>query len=103
VTKSDRFVFDTNVLVSAALRRRSLPRQALDHALEHGGLLVSEATVRELRVGNVSKCAKLLADQWAADWRGRRWWERIDRFYPPFTHLAQQEAQREEPDVHRGR
>jgi predicted nucleic acid-binding protein len=49
VTKSGRFVFDTNVLVSAALRRRSLPRQALDHALEHGGLLVSEATVRELR------------------------------------------------------
>jgi hypothetical protein len=49
MSATERFVFDTNTLISAALRRHSLPRQALDQALEHGQLLVSEVTVRELQ------------------------------------------------------
>ncbi|HEX6292046.1 MAG TPA: putative toxin-antitoxin system toxin component, PIN family [Herpetosiphonaceae bacterium] len=44
-----RFVFDTNVLVSAALRRQSLPRQALNQAQALGHVLISEATIHELR------------------------------------------------------
>jgi hypothetical protein len=43
-----RFVFDTNTIISAALFKRSIPRQALDHAQEAGVLLVSEATTNEL-------------------------------------------------------
>ncbi len=43
-----RFVFDTNTIISAALFRQSLPRQALDTALSSGQLLVSEATTFEL-------------------------------------------------------
>jgi len=43
-----RFVFDTNVAVSAALLKRSVARQAVDKALDHGKLLVSKATVEEL-------------------------------------------------------
>jgi putative PIN family toxin of toxin-antitoxin system len=49
MSATERFVFDTNILVSAALRRHSLPRQALDRALAQGKLLVSEVTVRELQ------------------------------------------------------
>ncbi len=45
----NRFVFDTNVLVSAAIRRHSLPRQALDTALRRGRVLISLETVTELR------------------------------------------------------
>jgi putative PIN family toxin of toxin-antitoxin system len=45
---SNRFVVDTNTIVSAALFRQSVPRQALDHALADGTLLVSEATTLEL-------------------------------------------------------
>lgn len=45
----ERFVCDTNVLVSAALRRHSIPRQALDLALQRGKVLVSDLTLRELR------------------------------------------------------
>ena len=43
-----RFVFDTNAIVSAALLRQSVTRQALDKALEEGEVLVSRATVEEL-------------------------------------------------------
>jgi uncharacterized protein len=43
-----RLVFDTNVIVSAALLRRSVPRLALDRGLETGLLLISAATVGEL-------------------------------------------------------
>jgi predicted nucleic acid-binding protein len=39
---------DTNVVVSAALLPRSVPRQAFDRALEHGTILISPATVAEL-------------------------------------------------------
>lgn len=45
---SNRFVFDTNTVISAALFRRSIPRQALDKALSIGSLLASEATTIEL-------------------------------------------------------
>ncbi|NTW16528.1 MAG: putative toxin-antitoxin system toxin component, PIN family [Syntrophaceae bacterium] len=45
---SNRFVLDTNTIVSAALFRQSVPRQALDYALTDGILLVSEATALEL-------------------------------------------------------
>jgi len=43
-----RFVFDTNVLVSAALLSNSKPRQALDLALKQGKLLISFASLAEL-------------------------------------------------------
>lgn len=43
-----RIVFDTSVLVSAVLLPRSIPRQAFDHALGAGTILVSEATLAEL-------------------------------------------------------
>ena len=48
MTSNVRVVMDTNVVVSAALLPRSMPRQAFDRALEHGTLLMSSATVAEL-------------------------------------------------------
>ena len=43
-----RFVFDTNVLVSALLLPSSKPRQALDLALKQGRLLLSFTVLAEL-------------------------------------------------------
>lgn len=43
-----RFVFDTNVLVSAALLPSSKPRRALDLALKEGKLLLSFPVLAEL-------------------------------------------------------
>ena len=43
-----RYVFDTNVVVSAVLFNRGKPAQALEAGLERGELLVSEEIVREL-------------------------------------------------------
>ena len=43
-----RFVFDTNVLVSALLLPDSKPRKALDRALQKGKVLVSFAVLAEL-------------------------------------------------------
>ena len=43
-----RYVFDTNVIVSALLFEQSIPGQALCAAIDHGELLVSQATVLEL-------------------------------------------------------
>ncbi len=43
-----RYVFDTNVTISAALFDKSLPGQALHAALSRGDLLVSGATLAEL-------------------------------------------------------
>ena len=48
MTSNVRVVMDTNVVVSAALLPRSMPRQAFDRALQHGTLLMSSATVAEL-------------------------------------------------------
>ena len=41
-------MLDTNVAVSAALSRRSTPRRALNHAIEHGALLTSTVVLAEL-------------------------------------------------------
>ncbi|PYV27564.1 MAG: putative toxin-antitoxin system toxin component, PIN family [Acidobacteria bacterium] len=43
-----RFVFDTNVLVSALLLEHSVSRRAFDRALDHGKLVLSFAALREL-------------------------------------------------------
>ena len=43
-----RFVFDTNVLVSASLLPNSKPRKALDLALKQGKLLLSLAALAEI-------------------------------------------------------
>jgi uncharacterized protein len=45
---SRRLVVDTNVFASAIIFPRSVPRQAVDHALDHGVVLFSEATMSEL-------------------------------------------------------
>lgn len=44
----NHFVFDTNTIISAALFKQSVPRQALEKALSTGYLLVSETTMQEL-------------------------------------------------------
>ena len=43
-----RFVFDTNVIISAGLFNNSVPGQAFIRALNHGKMLVSKALVGEL-------------------------------------------------------
>ncbi len=43
-----RYVFDTNVIVSALLFNASVPGQAFSHSLEHGTLLVSQPLIEEL-------------------------------------------------------
>ena len=48
MTPDLRVVFDTNVVISAMLLPRSVPRRALDRALEAGRPLISAATVTEL-------------------------------------------------------
>ena len=45
---SNVFVFDTNILISAALIPSSINRQALDKALEFGKLAISKNTIEEL-------------------------------------------------------
>lgn len=47
-TEERRFVFDTNVVISALLLNRSAALQAFDKALEQGKLLISQATIEEL-------------------------------------------------------
>ncbi len=44
-----RFVFDTNVLISAALFKASVPRQALDLARSIGKVIMSWPTMAELQ------------------------------------------------------
>lgn len=44
----NRIVADTNVFASGIILPLSVPRRALRHALDHGVLLLSEATLREL-------------------------------------------------------
>jgi putative PIN family toxin of toxin-antitoxin system len=48
MTEEQRWVIDTNVLVSRLLAPGSLPAQALDLALARGVLLASDATLQEL-------------------------------------------------------
>jgi putative PIN family toxin of toxin-antitoxin system len=45
---TDRLVVDTNVLVSAIILPLSVPRRAVDQALDKGVLLFSEVTMSEL-------------------------------------------------------
>jgi uncharacterized protein len=49
MTDKPRLVFDTNVLVSAAIFRESTPGLALTAALHQGVILLSQATAQELR------------------------------------------------------
>ena len=44
----NRFVFDTNAILSAALLPKSKPRQAFDKAKSEGILLVSDEVIEEL-------------------------------------------------------
>ncbi len=48
MAESPRFVLDTNVIVSAALLKRSVPRQAVDRAIAVGRLLIAEQTISEI-------------------------------------------------------
>jgi uncharacterized protein len=48
VTSSELFVLDTNVIVSAILSPRSVPRQAFDRAFLLGTVLVSDAILVEV-------------------------------------------------------
>lgn len=48
MTSDLRFVFDTNVIVSAMVLPRSRARQAFDRAIACGTLLISATTVQEL-------------------------------------------------------
>lgn len=48
MTSNERFVLDTNVIVSAVLLPRSVPRQAFDLAFIRGTVLVSESILDEL-------------------------------------------------------
>ncbi|QDL09617.1 putative toxin-antitoxin system toxin component, PIN family [Brasilonema octagenarum UFV-E1] len=49
MTNKQRFVFDTNVLISAFLFSQSKPRQALDQAQDIGVLIFSSSVFSELR------------------------------------------------------
>lgn len=48
MTDKPRYVFDTSVLVSAAIFRESTPGLALTAALRQGSILLSQATAEEL-------------------------------------------------------
>lgn len=48
MSEHKRFVVDTNLLVSRLLLPESLPATAVQHAIEQGDLLVSEASLEEL-------------------------------------------------------
>ena len=48
MTKNERFVIDTNVVVSAVLSPRSVPRQAFDLAFAQGIVFVSDSTLLEI-------------------------------------------------------
>lgn len=46
-----RYVLDANVVVSALLLNDSVPGRAFEHARRHGTILVSDASLAELRSG----------------------------------------------------
>lgn len=59
-----RFVFDTNIIVSAALFKTSIPRQALNLARTTGKLLMSWPTMTELQdVLNREKLDKYITEE----------------------------------------
>jgi putative PIN family toxin of toxin-antitoxin system len=47
--KTKRIVLDSNVILSAALFRRSIPRQALDKAFREDSVVMSAAAIAELQ------------------------------------------------------
>ncbi|WP_244141951.1 putative toxin-antitoxin system toxin component, PIN family [aff. Roholtiella sp. LEGE 12411] len=49
MTNNRRFVFDTNVLISAFLFSQSQPRQALDQAQDIGVIVLSSSVFSELK------------------------------------------------------
>ena len=62
--QNKRFVADTNILVSAALIRHSLPWQAVNQMEKRGKILYSEATLLELQtVLNRKKFDKYLTPE----------------------------------------
>ena len=63
--KSDiRFVFDTNVVISALLLKQSVSRRAFDKARRMGRLLISEITIEELdRVLKRQKFKKYVTEE----------------------------------------
>ncbi|MFP4104017.1 putative toxin-antitoxin system toxin component, PIN family [Coleofasciculus sp.] len=61
---TNRFVIDTNVLISALLFKSSVPFRAIALAEKQGIILYSESTLRELeRVLNRSKFDKYLSQE----------------------------------------
>jgi uncharacterized protein len=57
------FIFDTNVLISAALKKDSIPDRAFERAQKIGKVLISEDTYSELKnVINRTKFSKYLKD-----------------------------------------
>lgn len=61
---TNRFVIDTNVLISALLFKSSVPFRGLELATKQGIILYSEATFNELeRVLNRSKFDKYLSQE----------------------------------------
>ncbi len=48
MANEQRFVLDTNVIISALLLKRSVARQAFDKALSEGKVLMSQSTIEEL-------------------------------------------------------
>lgn len=57
MTITNRFVIDTNVIISALLFKSSIPFQAIALAEKRGIILYSEETLKELeQVLNRSKC-----------------------------------------------
>jgi putative PIN family toxin of toxin-antitoxin system len=48
VKSNHRFVFDVNVLVSAALFKNSKPRRAFDKAIDNGTIIISVPVLSEL-------------------------------------------------------
>ncbi|GBF81349.1 putative toxin-antitoxin system toxin component, PIN family [Aphanothece sacrum] len=59
-----RFVLDTNVIVSSLLFSQSIPRQAVNKALDTGKILISQEIIRELtKVLNRKKLNKYLLQE----------------------------------------
>ena len=48
MTSKTRYIFDTNVIISALLLSDSVPAHALFHALDHGRVLLSQSLAQEL-------------------------------------------------------
>jgi uncharacterized protein len=64
MTTDLRVVFDTNVVISAMLLPLSVPRRALDRAMQEGRSLISAATATELdEVIHLPKFDKYLSEE----------------------------------------